>query len=144
MEQEIRAEKNHRPKPLGSLERPQRTSSQTPTNSKRRGGPWNHDEISWLRNPIPSGTVRIRHSPSRQAHPNKPSSDTPRTSGTGPHNQQHSKDIPRLIPEKQTIQGQVTSKEKSSSCPQRSKRLTHIDKSSFCLKRNNQGRAFAN
>lgn len=106
MEEEIRAEKNHRPKPLGSFERPQRTSNQTPTNSKRRGGPWNHDDISWLRNSIPSGTVPIRHPPSHQAHANKPSSDTPRTHGTGQHNHQHSKDIPRLIPEKQIIQGQ--------------------------------------
>jgi len=42
--------------------------------SKRREGPWGHDKISWLRNSIPSSTVPIRHSPTHQAHLNKPSS----------------------------------------------------------------------
>ena len=50
--------------------------------SKRREGPWGHDKISWLRNSIPSSTVPIRHSPTHQAHLNKPSSDTPGTSRT--------------------------------------------------------------
>lgn len=104
--EEIRAEKKHSPRPLRSFERP-------------------HDEISWLRNSIPSGTVPTRHSPAHQAHLNKPSSDSPGTSGTGQNNHQQSRDTPRLSLEKQAIQAQKQLPPKSSSCPHKNPRAWH-------------------